>query len=259
VSQDSIRDDLQRLRDQGRTIPSGGLAANFWNYVQRVTGERSLARFLWQGTILTLLYRLPTVWAAVLRGIAYRAVLGGIGPSCLIEEDVRFHVPQRIFLGKRVFIGQYSYLDGQSSFIRLGHDVHVARLCTLRAGERGITVHDGAGINRHSFLDGNGGVEIGPNTLLSPGVQCISANHTFDDLDVPIKYQPSEYGKITIGEDCWLGTNVVVLPGVTIARGAVIGAGAVVTKDIPEYGIALGIPATLVGRRGEKGERVHLA
>jgi len=246
----------EQLRDQYRTIPSGGLTANFWNYVQRVTGERSLGRFLWQGAILTLLYRLPTIWAAVLRGIAYRAVLGGIGSSCLIEEDVRFCVPQRIFLGKRVFIGQYSYLDAtyKDSFIRLGNDVHLARFCTLRAGKRGITIHDGVGINKYTFLDGNGGIEIGANALLSPGVQCISGNHIFDDPDIPIKYQGTEYGKITIGEDCWLGTNVIVLPEVTIGRGAVIGAGAVVTKDIPAYAIALGVPAKVVGHRGTKGQ-----
>jgi acetyltransferase-like isoleucine patch superfamily enzyme len=236
------------------TIAKGGLGVNFWNYVQRVTGSRSLARFVWQGTLLTLLYRLPTIGAAMLRGVVYRAVLGSIGPACLIEEDVRFHVPQRIFLGRRVFIGQYAYLDAgcSDSFIRLGNDVHVARFAVLRSGERGITVHDNVGINARSFLDGNGGVEIGPNTLLSPGVQCISGNHVFDDPEMPVRYQGTAYGKVTVGEDCWLGTNVVVLPGVTIGRGAVIGAGAVVTRDIPAFAVALGVPAHIVGERGKK-------
>ncbi len=252
MSQETPRAETDRLRDQRRTISSGGLAANFGNYVQRVTGEHSMGRFVWQGLVLTLLYRLPTVWAAILRGIAYRAVLGGIGPSCLIEEDVRFQVPRRIFMGSRVFIGQYTYLDGQTSFIRLGNDAHVARSCTLRAGERGIIVHASVGINARSYLDGNGGVEIGSNSLLSPGVQCISGNHIFDDREVPIKYQGTAYGKVSIGEDCWLGTNSIVLPGVTVGRGAVIGAGAVVTRDIPEFGIALGVPAKVVGYRGEK-------
>lgn len=253
MSQDSTQNDMERLVDQRRTIPEGGLAANFWNYVERATGGRSFGRFLWQGTVLTLMYRLPTIWATVLRGIAYRTVLGSIGSSCLIEEDVRLHVPKRIFLGNRVFVGQYSYLDGQTSFLRLGDDVHLSRFSTLRAGERGITIHDGAGINMRTFLDGNGGVEVGADALLSPGVQVISGNHIFDDPDVPIKYQGTAYGKVTIGEDCWLGTNVIVLPGVTIGRGALVGAGAVVTKDIPDYGIALGIPAEVVGRRGARG------
>jgi galactoside O-acetyltransferase len=202
--------------------------------------------------VLTLMYRLPTIWATVLRGVVYRAVLGGIGSSCLIEEDVRFQVPRRIFLGKRVFVGQYSYLDGGSSVLRLGDDVHLARFCTLRAGERGISIHDGAGINVRTYLDGNGEIEIGQNTLLSPGVQVLSANHVFDDPKVPVRFQGGIYGKVTMGEDCWLGTNVVVLPGVTIGRGAVVGAGAVVTKDIPAYGIALGVPAKVVGHRGGK-------
>jgi acetyltransferase-like isoleucine patch superfamily enzyme len=259
VSQDGLRTAGETQHDVpfsatmgGRTIPKGGLRANFWNYVERATGQRSLGRFLWQGTILTLMYRLPTIWATVLRGIVYRAVMGGIGSSCLIEEDVRLQVPKRIFLGKRVFVGQYGYLDGGTSFLRLGDDVHLARFCTLRAGERGIRIHDGAGINIRTYLEGNGEIEIGPNALLSPGVQVLSANHVFDDPEVPIRFQGGVYGKVTLGEDCWLGTNVVVLPGVTIGRGAVVGAGAVVTKDIPAYSIALGVPAKVVGHRGSK-------
>lgn len=247
-------DPTHRLREQRRTIPSGGLAANFGNYMQRATGERNLARFAWQGLILTLMYRLPTIGATILRGMIYRAVLGSIGSSCLIEEDVRLQVPQRIFLGRRVFLGQYAYLDGQTSALRLGNDVHIARFVTLRAGQIGITLHDNVGINTRSYIEGNGGVEVGAYTLFSPGVQCISGNHVFDDPDAPIKYQGTQYGKISIGEDCWLGTNVIVLPGVTIGRGSVIGAGAVVTKDVPAFSIALGVPARVVGQRGIRRE-----
>jgi len=239
-----------------RTIPRSGLRANFWDYVERSTGGRSLARFVWQGVLLTLLFRLPTIWASTLRGFAYRSVLGSIGSSCLIEADVRFQVPKRVFLGDRVFLGQYSYLDGQTSFLRIGNDVHVARFCTLRAGERGITIQDGAGINTRAYIDGNGEVEIGANALLSPGVQIISGNHVFDRTDIPIRDQGTVYGKVTIGEDCWLGTNVIVLPGVSIGRGCVIGAGAVVTHDLPEFGIAYGVPARVVGRRGAAGKKV---
>ncbi len=236
----------------GRTIPKSGLGTNFWNYVERATGERSLARFALQGVVLTLMYRLPTIWATVLRGIVYRTILGSIGSSCLIEEDVRLQVAKRIFLGNRVFVGQYSYLDGGTSFLRLGDDVHLARFCTLRAGEQGVTLRHGASINIRCFLDGNGGVEIGADTLLSPGVQVISGNHVFDNPKVPIRFQGTAYGKVSIGEDCWLGTNVVVVPGVTIGRGSVVGAGAVVTKDIPEFSVALGVPAKVVGHRGAK-------
>jgi acetyltransferase-like isoleucine patch superfamily enzyme len=238
-----------------RTIPKGGLSANFWTYVERTCGERSVGRFLWQGLILTSFCRLPTIAAAILRGIVYRTVLGGIGTSCLIEEDVRLQVPQRIFLGDRVFLGQCAYLDGQVSSLRLGSEVHVARFSTLRAGEQGILLHDGVGVNTRCYLDGNGGVEIGANTLLSPGVQIISGNHIFQDRNTLIRNQGTQYGKVTIGSDCWIGTNVIILPGVTIGNGAVLAAGAVVTKDVPEFAIALGVPARVTGYRGETGER----
>ncbi len=238
-----------------RTIPPGGLRANFGNYLERATGQRSIVLFAWQGLVLSALSRLPTIWAAILRGVLYRTVLGAIGSSCLIEEDVRLQVPRRVFLGDRVFVGQYSYLDGQVSALRIGNQVHLARFCTLRAGERGITVHDGVGINTRSYIDGNGGVEIGEHTLLSPGVQVISGNHVFQDRATLIRDQGTAYGKVTIGRDCWLGANAIILPGVTIGHGAVVGAGAVVTKDVPDYGIALGVPARVVGFRGtETGE-----
>ena len=240
----------------GRTIGRAGLLANFGNYVERTTGERSLLRFVWQGAVLTLLYRLPTISAAALRGLVYRTVLGSIGSMCLVEEDVRLQVPRRVHLGRRVFIGQYSYLDGGTSALRLGDDVHVARFCTLRAGEAGIEVKAGAGINIRCYLDGNGGIEIGENALLSPGVQVISGNHVFADPSVPIRWQGTAYGKVTIGDDCWLGTNAIVLPGVTVAKGSVVGAGAVVTKDLPDYSIAVGVPARIVGHRGVKGRSV---
>jgi len=233
-----------------RTIPQGSVARNFWTYVERVSGGRSLGRFLLQGLVLTALYRLPTIAGAILRAFAYRLILAGIGRSCVIEEDVRLQIPGRITLGHRVFVGQYAYLDGQTSYLRLGNDVHLARFCTLRAGEHGITVHDGVGINTRCYLDGNGGLEIGADALLSPGVQVITGNHVFSDPDTPVRFQGTAYGKVTIGQDCWLGTNVIVLPGVTIGDGAVVGAGAVVTKDIAPGAIAVGVPAKVVGQRG---------
>ncbi len=237
-----------------RTIPKGSAANNLMAYVERSTGTRSWVRWAWQGTILTLLYRIPTIWATALRGKLYRLVLQHIGSSCLIEEDVRLQVPARIWLGDRVFIGQYSYIDANTSSVRLGNDVHLGRFATIRGGERGVTVHDGVSINRFTFLDGNGGLEIGRDTLIAPGVQILSGNHQFADRNIPIRFQGTAYGPVSIGEDCWLGANVVVLPGISIGRGAVVAAGAVVTHDIPAYAIAMGIPARVTGTRGEPQE-----
>ena len=87
-------------------------------------------------------------------------------------------------------------------------------------------------------------VTIGDRVMFGPNVSLLTATH---ETEVQSRRDNIEYAKpITIGDDCWIGANVVVLPGVTIGKGCTIGAGAVVTKDIPEWSVALGQPARVV-------------
>ena len=83
------------------------------------------------------------------------------------------------------------------------------------------------------------------------GAHCMitSSNHRFGNRNKIIWEQGMELGKVTIGEDVWLGANVKVMPGVRIGTGAVVGAGSVVTRDIPDFHIARGVPAKIVGSR----------
>lgn len=92
-------------------------------------------------------------------------------------------------------------------------------------------------------------VTIGSDTWVAPNAFIVSVTHACNRRDLTIREQGTRGGDITIGEDCWIGVNVVVSPGVTIGRGAVIGANSVVTKDIPEYAIAVGAPAKVIGNR----------
>jgi len=97
-----------------------------------------------------------------------------------------------------------------------------------------------------------GGLEIGDYCLIGGGSLICGVNHGLARLDLPMRHQPAEAGRIVIEDDVWLGMGVVVLPGVRIGRGAVIGAGSVVTRDIPGYSIAMGSPCTVRGRRGTR-------
>ena len=85
--------------------------------------------------------------------------------------------------------------------------------------------------------------------MIAPGAVLSSMQHPFADTSRPMYEQPRVYGKIAIEDDVYIGSNAVVTPGVRIGRGAVIGAGAVVTHDVPAYAIALGVPARLVASR----------
>lgn len=96
----------------------------------------------------------------------------------------------------------------------------------------------------------NGKCIIGDNVIMGPEVWIYTVNHNTSNIDVPIKYQGNTEEKaVYIGDDSWICARVTILPGVKIGKGVVIGAGAVVSKDIPDYAIAVGNPATVVKYR----------
>jgi acetyltransferase-like isoleucine patch superfamily enzyme len=229
--------------------------ANMRRYVQRVTGGHSWSRFVWQGTVLTFLTSFPTVLGSVLRGWAYRSVLGSAGKGCFIEKGVRWQVPRRVFLGRRVMIGQDCFVDAgaPTGRIELQDDVWLSQGCYLIAGGGvEIIVEPRAYIGHRCLFYGHGGIHVGRDALLANDVQLICGNHTFARRDLPIRAQPTEERPIVIEDDVWLGSSAIVLGGVTIGQGSVVAAGAVVTRSLPPYSISRGVPAQIVGTRGEE-------
>jgi maltose O-acetyltransferase len=94
---------------------------------------------------------------------------------------------------------------------------------------------------------------FGCDVLMGPDVIIMSATHEFEDPATPIEQQGAKPVRpVTIGNDVWLGARVIVMPGVTISEGAVIGAGSVVTRDIPAFGVAAGVPARVFRKRGDR-------
>lgn len=96
-------------------------------------------------------------------------------------------------------------------------------------------------INHSCILSASGGIEFEDGVSLAPGVRIATINHDFNERH--IKYT---YGKVTIMKNAWIGMNVTICPGVTIGKYAVVGAGSVVTKNIPDYGVAVGVPAKVI-------------
>ncbi len=97
------------------------------------------------------------------------------------------------------------------------------------------------GINIGCYINGKGGIKVGNNVRIGPNVGIISANHSPDDYDLWIKTKPIE-----IGDDVWVGMNVVIMPGVTIGENVIIGSNSTVSKDIPSNSIAFGSPCKVV-------------
>jgi acetyltransferase-like isoleucine patch superfamily enzyme len=104
-------------------------------------------------------------------------------------------------------------------------------------------------INPYSLLYGQGGLTIGNNVLIASHCTIVPVNHTFSDPARPIQEQAETRQGIRIEDDVWIASHVTILDGVTVGRGAVIAAGAVVTKDVPPYAIVGGVPAKVLKDR----------
>jgi len=117
---------------------------------------------------------------------------------------------------------------------------------------KNIEIGDYCSLNENCFLYGKGNISIGSWVRIGRDVSLITEDHIFLDRSTLIKKQGVSLKPIVVSDDVWICANVTVLKGVTIGTGAVVGAGAVVTKDIPEYAIVAGVPARIIGWRGDE-------
>lgn len=113
----------------------------------------------------------------------------------------------------------------------------------------GLVMGDRSSIAAGCFIGCSGFITIGDDVMLAPGVHLYSENHVFDDRHSTIKSQGVERGTLTIGDNCWLASGVIVTSDVTIGSGVVVAAGSVVTTDLPNDTIAAGVPARVIRSR----------
>ena len=105
-----------------------------------------------------------------------------------------------------------------------------------------ILIGDYCAINSFARLFGHGGIKMGNYSQIGPGSLITTTTHNYREA------LTTEFKEVNIGEWAWVGAHCVLLPGVTIGEHSVIGAGSIVTKDIPAYSIAVGIPAKVIGK-----------
>jgi len=159
------------------------------------------------------------------------------GNSALVIGDDVF-IPRTIEVrgndDGRIVIGDCVSIDS-------GARLQVAHGATLSVGDR-------VGIGPYNFFNALDDLTIGHDTMFGPLISINCGDHGTDRCS-PMREQLGTYGPVTIGADCWVGSMVVVTKGVTIGDGAVIGAGSVVTCDVPEYTVAAGVPAKVIRER----------
>jgi len=143
--------------------------------------------------------------------------------------------------------------------IRIGSEVMIGPNVSLSAGmspgqalisDRIVVLGDRCLIGRGSSISGHLSIEIGDDVYFGPNVFVTDQNHAGTDPTLPIGRQAAPEKPVRIGAGSWIGTNAVILPGVTVGTRAIVGAGAIVTRDVPAGAVAVGAPARVVTDAG---------
>ena len=172
-----------------------------------------MPKFLaWLGVYLTR--NMDTQLGWILRYFFYSKLLKSIGKSVIIKPSVYLHSPHNISIGRNVDINEF---------------------CVLYPVD-----------HPDSYI------KIGNDVMIANSTLIVTSDHIFNDKTKPIWKSGHVYAPVIIEDDVWIGMGVRILKGVTIGKGSVIGAGSVVTKNIPPYSIAVGVPAKVIKMRFEK-------
>lgn len=132
-------------------------------------------------------------------------------------------------------------------FDYVGENVNVEKNVFFGSG-KGFKIGKNSGLGLNSRLQGP--LSIGENVMMGPEVMIFTQNHNYNRTDIPmIEQNNSEREPVNIGNDVWIGARAIILPGVNIGDGAIIAAGAVVTKDVESYTMVGGVPAKIIKRR----------
>lgn len=209
----------------------------------------------WQQSdvIRTYLYLIPFM----LRGMWKRIFMGSTAGKVLIGKGVRLAYSSRLTAGKDLVIEDGAEVNCLATGgIQLGNRVTIGKYAIIRPSNiyggaigAGLVMGDHSNIGPYSYIGCSGPIRIGSNVMISPRVSLYAENHVFAVTDIPMKEQGVSQKGIVIEDDCWIAANSIILDGVTIGRGSVVAAGAVVSKDVPPYSIVAGVPARIIKSR----------
>lgn len=156
-------------------------------------------------------------------------MLAACGSGCVFEEGVLVFHPDRVWIGAGVYVGHGAILKGyHANDLRIGEGTWIGPRCLLHAA---------------------GGLTLGRNVGVGPAVQVLTSSHEEAGRRIPILHSPLAFAPVVVEDDADIGVGAILLPGVTVGRGAQVGAGAVVTRDVAPYSVVAGNPARVLRER----------
>lgn len=221
-------------------------------YRELVIGRPGLGPLLLYELVVLVSSRVPGALGLWLRARLYPLILGRVGRNVVFGTSVAIRHGHKIAIGDNVVIDDGCCLDAKgvdNRGIVVGSGVFVGRNTILSCKNGDIVIDDCANIGFNCEIFAAARVHVGRDVLMAAYTYLVGGDHLYDRADVPVLQQGRTARGIDVGPGAWLGAHVVVTDGSTIGRDAIIGAGAVVVGDIPEFAIAAGVPARVLRDR----------
>lgn len=158
-----------------------------------------------------------------------RSKLAGIGDGVVIENGALIIDPESVTIGSNVYVGHYVILRGyKNNRLVIGDDTYIGQM---------------------TYINSAGGVHVGSRVGIGPCVKIMSSYHSEEGRDVPVLLCDLEFAEVVIEDDCDIGMGAIILPGRRVGKGSIVGAGAVITRDVEPYSIVAGVPGRKIGER----------
>ena len=224
-------------------------------YQDFFVGTRRIGALVEFELITLLLGSMPGALGFLFRKWLYPNLFRTVGSGVLWGKDIALRHPAAIEIGDRVAIDDDCLLDARGAGeegIQIGNDVLIARGAIIQGKCSWIKIGDHCTIGSQCLLTSAGGISLGKSVLMAGQCYIGGARYRFDDREVPIMDQGAfTKGPVVIQDDVWLGAGVTVMDGVCIGKGCVIGAGAVVRENLPDFTVAMPHQKLLLLPRGE--------
>ena len=182
----------------------------------------------------------------VLRGLWKRLFIKEVHGLFLVGKHTSITHGKHIRCGRNVKFEDYTEIHGLCEELVFGNNVTISRGVMIRPSSyyggdygKGLVIGDNSSIGPHGYVGCSGKITIGKNVMFGPKCSLFAENHIFSNTRLDIKSQGVAQKGITIEDDCWIGSNCVILDGVRIGKGSVIGAGTLVSKDIAPGSIVM--------------------
>ncbi|MEA3291719.1 MAG: acyltransferase [Pseudomonadota bacterium] len=216
-------------------------------------GERSLPKLAYYEFCTTFILPVQGALGLVLRKVLLPPLFSRVGKKVIFGHHIGLRAPGRVSIGAGTVLDDYCQISARGEgddHIAIGARVLVGQNVRLRTRGGSIEIADDVNIAPDCHIGTASRISIGKHCLFGGGCYIGGLQHGHLDTDTPITEQPLvDRGGVTIGDGAWLGAHVIANDGANIGAGAIVGAGSVITKDIPSWSIAVGVPAQVIRSR----------